>query len=146
LRELRRFGKSEVAIYVITVVGIVATDLLKGVLFGLGIAVAKILYHLSRLTISVDDDPQARVTVLHLRGSATFLRLPDIAEALERIPGDRELHVRFDDLEYLDYATIETLRANEEQHRAKGGRVVIDWGALEAQYKLRGRPQPSASG
>ncbi|HEU4410291.1 MAG TPA: SulP family inorganic anion transporter [Polyangiaceae bacterium] len=146
VRELRRYGKSEVAIYVITIAGIVATDLLKGVLLGLALAVGKILYHLSRLSISVDDDPEARVTVLHLRGSATFLRLPDIAEALERIPGDRELHVRFDDLEYLDYATIETLKANEEQHRAKGGRVVIDWAGLEAQYRLRGRQQSSAPG
>ncbi|HEU4539229.1 MAG TPA: SulP family inorganic anion transporter [Polyangiaceae bacterium] len=146
VRELRRYGKSEVAIYVITVVGIVSTDLLKGVLFGLAIAVGKILYHLSRLTISVDDDPNGRVTVLRLQGSATFLRLPDIAEALERIPPGRELHVRFENLDYLDYATIETLKASEEQHRAKGGRVVIDWEALEAQYRLRGRPQPSATG
>lgn len=146
VRELRRYGKSEVAIYVITVVGIVTTDLLKGVLFGLAIAVGKILYHLSRLTISVDDDPDSRITVLRLQGSATFLRLPDIAEALERIPPGRELHVRFESLDYLDYATIETLKASEEQHRAKGGRVVIDWEALETQYRLRGRPQPGGAG
>jgi MFS superfamily sulfate permease-like transporter len=146
VRQLHRYGKSEVAIYLLTVVGIVATDLLKGVLAGLAIAVAKILYHLSRLDLSVDDDPDRRVTILRLRGSATFLRLPDIAEALERIPSDRELHIRFDGLDYLDYATIETLRASEEQHRAKGGSVIIDWGSLEAHYQAKGRPVARAAG
>jgi MFS superfamily sulfate permease-like transporter len=146
VRELRRYGTSEVVVYLATVVVIVATDLLKGVLFGLALAVGKILYHLSRLSIDVQDDPARNVTVLHLRGSATFLRLPDIAEALERIAPERELHVRFDRLEYLDYATIETLKACEAQHRAKGGSVRIDWGALEAQYALRGRRAPAAQG
>ena len=118
-------------------VGIVVTDLLKGVLIGLGLAMAKLLWSLSHLSMVLEDDPDHRRAVLHLKGSATFLRLPDLAEILESVSVDRELHVRFEELDYLDHATLEHLMSWERQHLARGGRVVIEWEALDARYRAR---------
>lgn len=137
IRQLRRYGRSEVAIYFATIVGIVATDLLKGVLIGLALATAKLLLAFSRLDIRVEDDPNSKRSVLHLRGAATFLRLPDLADALEAVPADRELHVRFDKLDYLDHASLELLMSWEAQHKARGGTVVIEWDELDQRYHRR---------
>lgn len=145
IKQLRKYGKSEVLIYAVTVCAIVATDLLKGVLIGLAIAVGKMLLRMSQLEITVEDDEKAKKTVLHLKGSATFLRLPDIAEALESVPADRELHVRLDDLDHLDHATLELLKTWEEQCKSKGGDLIIDWSAVEQTYHLGRRGAAEAA-
>src|SRR5262245_54437527 len=47
VRELKPYGKAEVAIYFATLSGIVATNLLVGVLIGLGLALLKLIYTFS---------------------------------------------------------------------------------------------------
>jgi MFS superfamily sulfate permease-like transporter len=130
VRELRNHGPSELAAYGVTVAGIVVVDLLVGVLAGLAVAVAILLLRLSQLSIDVEHLPEQGMSRLHLRGSATFLRLPDIAEALNGIPADAEVHVHLDDLAYLDHATVELLAHWEETHRERGGQVFMDWDDL----------------
>ncbi|WP_394841008.1 SulP family inorganic anion transporter [Pendulispora brunnea] len=134
MKELSKFGKSEVAIYAVTVVAIVATDLLKGVMVGLGLAIAKLLYRMSRMEIHLEDIPEQARAVLRLRGTATFFRLADIAETVDRVPPGRELHIHFDELDHVDHATLEFLTNWEKQHRTQGGSVVVDWHALEQRY------------
>ncbi|MCC6335855.1 MAG: SulP family inorganic anion transporter [Myxococcales bacterium] len=135
VKELAKYGKSEVVIFAATVTGIVALDLLKGVLLGLGLSMAYLLYKLSHLEIRLEDDAATKRAVLHLRGSATFLRLADIAEALDQVPTDRELHIRLDDLDSLDHATLELLSAWEKQHKARGADVIVDWGELDRRFR-----------
>jgi MFS superfamily sulfate permease-like transporter len=148
VKQLHKYGWSEVAIYAVTVVAIVTTDLLKGVLVGFGLAVGKLLYRMSRLEITIEDHAAERRSVLHLRGSATFFRLADISDALDRVQPGRELHVRFDELDHLDHATLELLSSWEKQYRTQGGTVVIDWEALERRYHapLQRPSQPTHAG
>ena len=73
--------------------------------------------------------------VLDLRGAATFLRLPRLAAALEKVPPGAELHVRLDHLSYIDHACLELLMTWEKQHEALGGWLVIDWGTLHARFR-----------
>lgn len=134
LAQLRPYGRTEVAIFAVTTLAVVAADLLTGVLLGLALAVGKLLLLLSTLRIAVEDRPDSKVTVLHLSGSATFLRLADLAETLERAAPDRELHVRFEDLDYVDHAVLELFRHWEEQYRRKGGEVILDWKVFEHRY------------
>ncbi len=131
IKELKRYGYAELATYVVTLGAIVATDLLKGVLLGLAIAVVRLLLRLSRLDITVEADPNSRRTTLRLRGAATFLRLSDLSDVLDAVPADRELHVHFDHLDTLDHSILELLKSWEVQHRAKGGDVIIDWAELD---------------
>jgi MFS superfamily sulfate permease-like transporter len=132
--ELKRYGKGELATYALTLCAIVATDLLKGVLIGLSVAVIRLLLRLSKLEVWFDDDPHSQRTALHLKGSATFLRLSDLSDVLDQIPPTREIHVRFEQLEALDHSILELLHQWAEQHRARGGKVVIDWHALDQRY------------
>jgi MFS superfamily sulfate permease-like transporter len=137
VRELRRHGIGELATYGVTLVSMVVTDLLTGVLIGLGLAVALLLYRLSHLRIDIEHAVDQGLTRLHLRGSATFLRLPDIAETLEGLPPDTEVHVHLEQLAHLDHATMELLATWEGDHRERGGRVVIDWDDV---HRRRGTP------
>jgi MFS superfamily sulfate permease-like transporter len=138
-RKLSAFGKSEVLIYLATAICIVVTDLLAGVLIGLGLSALKLLITFSRLSVSVKDEPEERRTVIRLEGTATFLRLPTLASALEAVPTDRELHVHFEELAYIDHACLDLLMNWEKQHRATGGTLVIDWGSLRARFTDYGK-------
>ena len=116
-----------------TLGGVVAIDLLSGVLLGLGLALLKLLYTFSHLDISVQREGD-RVT-LHMSGTATMLRLPKLAAALEEVPASSELHVRLDGLQYIDHACLNLLADWERQHHATGGRLVIDWEELHARFQ-----------
>lgn len=133
--ELRTYGKSEVAIYLVTLIMIVVSDLLTGVLVGIGISAAKLLYTFSHLDVRVRSEPERNATVLELMGTATFIRLPKLAAALEQVPQSTELHVHFENLRYIDHACLDLLINWEKQHEATGGSLVIDWDTLTARFQ-----------
>jgi MFS superfamily sulfate permease-like transporter len=142
LKQLRPYGRGEMAIYIVTTFAVVATDLLTGVLTGLALAVGKLLLRLSKLDILVEDDPEANRTIVHLIGSATFLRLADVADMLDRVDPGRELHLDFERLDHVDHAVLELFRAWADQHHGRGGRVVFDWELFEQRYHV-GRDGPA---
>jgi MFS superfamily sulfate permease-like transporter len=135
IRELRKYGWGEVAIYASTVGMIVSTDLLTGVLTGIGLSAVKLLYTFSHLVVNLDVDQANRKAVLSLEGAATFVRLPVLAEELERVPGDVELHVDFEHLDYIDHSCLDLLMNWDKQHIATGGTLVIDWDTLHANFR-----------
>ena len=134
LRELQRYGWGEVAIYAATVSTIVFADLLSGVLVGIGLSAAKLLYTFSQLVTELDIKPSNSVAVLKLQGAATFVRLPALALELERVPERTELHVDFQGLDYIDHACLELLMTWAKQHESTGGRLIIDWESLHAKF------------
>ena len=138
IRKLREYGWGEVAIYAGTVGTIVATDLLTGVLTGIGLAAIKLLYTFSHLRVKLQtDQPSGKVT-LQLEGAATFIRLPKLAIALEDVPANAELHVDFEHLDYIDHACLDLLINWAKQHESTGGRMVIDWESLHANFRRDG--------
>ncbi len=139
IRELRKYGWGEVAIYGATVGMIVCTDLLTGVLTGIGLSAVKLLYTFSHLAVNLEVDQANRKAVLSLEGAATFVRLPILAEELERVPGDVELYVNFEHLDYIDHACLDLLMNWSKQHEATGGSLVIDWDTLHANFHRNGK-------
>jgi MFS superfamily sulfate permease-like transporter len=133
VRSLMKYGKSEVAIYIATVAAIVATDLLKGVLFGLALSLAKLIYRFSHLEVSLNEPSRGQAT-LTLRGAATFVRLPRLAAALDQVPANTTLHVVLDQLDYIDHACIDLLSNLEKQHEATGGEIIMEWDSLHRKY------------
>jgi MFS superfamily sulfate permease-like transporter len=134
IKTLWGYGKGEVVVYAATVGTIVATDLLTGILVGVGLSVAKLVYTFSHLKVRVQTDEKANRAVLDLEGAATFLRLPRLAAALESVPANAELHVHFERLGYIDHACLELLMSWSKQHESTGGRLVIDWDSLRGRF------------
>ena len=135
VKELRQYGKGEVFIYVATIVMIVSTDLLTGVLTGIGLSALKLLYRFAHLDIRLVSEPERGATVMYLNGAATFIRLPKVAAALEQVPPSTELHVHFENLQYVDHACLDLLMNWEKQHQATGGQLVIDWDEFTARFQ-----------
>ncbi len=133
--ELRKYGWSEVGIYLSTLITIVATDLLTGVLVGIGLSAAKLLYTFAHLQTDLKAEPHGKRINLALSGAATFLRLPRLAAVLERVPANAELHVDLEQLHYIDHACFDLLMNWAKQHEATGGTLAIDWNSLQAQFR-----------
>lgn len=137
IRDLWKVDAAEGAICIATMSMIVVTDLLTGVLGGIALAVAKLLYTFSRLKIHKHAE-DGRVH-MRLEGAATFLALPKLATALENVPSAAELHVHLEDLQYLDHACMELFIKWERQHEALGGKLFMDWQNLTATFHRSSR-------
>jgi len=135
IRNLKKYGWGEVFIYAATVTMIVCTDLLTGVITGICLSAAKLLYTFSHLDANLEIDQANRKAVLSLDGTATFVRLPVLAAELERVPGDVELHVDFERLSYIDHACLDLLMNWAKQHEGTGGTLVLDWESLHANFR-----------
>ena len=135
--KLLQFGKTEAAIYLTTILVIVATDLLKGVVVGLILSVLKLLYVFSHLEIRREQAADSKRINLHLKGAATLIRLPMLAAELDSVPSGAELHIHFEDLDYIDHACLDLLTNWEKQHEATGGILEIEWEELSWKYHQR---------
>ena len=134
VRKLKAFGKSEVYIYFITLGIIVATNLLDGVLIGIGLAFGKIIYSLIHLDTRLEIDRKRKLAVLKLSGSATFIELPKLAGKLERVPKNFELHINIEELGHIDPVCLELLENWGEAHESTGGSLILEWQALMGKY------------
>ncbi len=146
IRDLKKYGWGEVAIYAATVGTIVCTDLLTGVLTGIGLSAIKLLHTFSHLVVDLEVDPDDQKAVLRLEGAATFVRLPVLAEELEQVPGHVELHVDFEHLNYIDHSCLDLLMNWEKQHEATGGSLVIDWDTLHSNFRRETAKSPRNNG
>lgn len=135
IRTLWNYGRSEAAIYVATLVSIVAFDLLIGVAIGLVLSVVKLLYTFTYLRVILRHDGDTNRWTMILKGSATFLKLPRLAQALDEVPAGAELHVQIDRLSYIDHACLDLLMNWEKQQESLGGRLSIDWDTLNQRFQ-----------
>jgi MFS superfamily sulfate permease-like transporter len=119
-------SKGEGLIFLATLLGVVFTDLLTGVLLGVGLTAAKLSVTMSSMTSRVERNEGRREYHLHLEGAATFVSLPKLARALEQVPRGWTVTVYEDDLLFIDHACLHLLAEFEKQHRATGGQVVLD--------------------
>jgi MFS superfamily sulfate permease-like transporter len=138
IRRLKPYGRGEVGIYAVTLGTVVVVDLLTGIVLGISLALGKLLYTFSHLDVSVQKDPDDHRTVLFLNGTASFLRLPKLAKVLESVPEATELHVHFEELDYIDHACLELLLNWEKQHVAAGGKLILDWEELHERFHRNG--------
>jgi len=134
---LLKFGKGEVIIYFVTIVTIVLTNLLAGVLVGLGLSLVKLLYAFSHLVVRKEEKPAENRVDLYLAGAATLIRLPTLAGILEELKPNTHVHVHIGDLDYIDHACIDLLTNWDRQHRASGGSLEIEWEGLSRKYHQR---------
>jgi len=132
-------SRSEALIYVATAATIVATDLLTGVVTGLVLSAAKLLWVFSHLAVRREDEPDRHRVHVHLEGAATFLRLPLLAEQLDSIPQGMKVHVHLDRVLFVDHAVLDLLMTFQKQYEATGGRLFVDWEKLHAHFHGNGR-------
>jgi MFS superfamily sulfate permease-like transporter/mannitol/fructose-specific phosphotransferase system IIA component (Ntr-type) len=136
MKALYQQGRSELAICLITLFGVVLLDLFTGIIAGLAVAILKIVWTFAHLEIKGERGASEGIYDLHLLGSATFLQVPRLARALDDVPDDCELHVHIDWLDHIDHACLQLLSTWSES-RESGGRagMVVEWDELTNRYK-----------
>ncbi|MGW1878826.1 SulP family inorganic anion transporter [Streptomyces sp. NPDC001975] len=133
----------EVAVYVVTTLGVVVLGVLEGVLLGVAVAVAVALNRVARTRITHEE--KGGVHRVHVRGQLTFLAVPRLSRALHLVPQGAhavvELHGSF-----MDHAAYESLRDWRRAHTAQGGSAELTGcrvGVRSAEY---GRGQEQEEG
>lgn len=134
MRQLWSRSRAQFAIYAITVTSIVGTNLLEGLLIGLAVSVLHLAWTFSHLEVTTEPRPTGEVDVT-LHGAATFVRLPALANALEALPNHIEVHIHLESLRYIDHACLELISDWERQREASGGKLVMEWEAMEHRSK-----------
>lgn len=125
LRTARRTG--DLWVYGVTVTGVVFLNLLEGVLIGLALAVALLLWRvihpkMSAEPVGSEDSGRWRVSV---EGSCSFLSMPALTALLDKIPAGA--HVRMElAVDFLDNAMFEAIDDWKRHYESNGGTVVID--------------------
>ncbi len=137
LKALWKEDRFEALVYGVTFAGVVGLDLLTGVLMGIGLALARLIYTFSHLNIYTLRESGSDVIHVHLVGAATFIRLPQLAAALEQLPARSDVHMHLPQLSYVDHACLSLLVEWGERHEAEGGEVHLDWDILRSLFAER---------
>lgn len=135
IKNIRKFGSAEFAIYMITLVGVVAIDLLSGIVLGFLCSAAHLIYTVTHCEVSSFEDQETGALVVEMRGSATFFTLPRLADELIRLEPAREVHLFLSGLNYIDHACLEHIMGWEESYIEDGGEVYIEWDHLIQRFK-----------
>lgn len=125
LELLRDHGRMPVAIWLATVVGVVTTDLLIGVLAGLALSVVESMWHLRRPGFRIRTVETGVATELRLAGTATFLRLPQLLSAVEAMPAGRDVRIRTRGLWHVDHTFASMLRQLAARGDGDGRRILV---------------------
>jgi MFS superfamily sulfate permease-like transporter len=94
----------------VTLVMVVATDLLTGVLIGMALTVLELIPSLRRMGLRIKDQAAGEDhREVSLEGSATFLHLPRLAKLLEAAPNSSPIRLNLERVGVLDHTMAEML-------------------------------------
>ena len=119
------YGVLPAAIWVATFATVVASDLLTGVLVGIGLSTLEILPQINKLRLKVDVSEQAGSREIALAGAATFLSLPKLSKVLDETPTDRPLRLNLRHLSGIDHTCSEMLSEWLQRRRGAGSPVEV---------------------
>jgi carbonic anhydrase len=116
----------DLTIYAVTLICVVFLNLLEGVMIGLALAAASVLWRVLRAPIQAHR-PAAppspwRVTIA---GSCSFFALPKLNGVLQSVPAGADVVVELN-ADYVDHSFREALLAWQLQHQAAGGTVNLE--------------------
>ncbi|MER6958650.1 SulP family inorganic anion transporter [Streptomyces sp. NPDC000618] len=123
--KMWRQDRGEFAVMTLTTLVIVATALLEGVLIGLAAGIVLAAVRMSQTVIKQHlEEDTAKVV---MAGNATFLRLPQVIEALESAAEAGKPRIRLDltGVTHLDHACRSQVEEFTAQQRGKGLRVEL---------------------
>ncbi len=131
IKTLRRHD--ELLVYLVTALGVAVVGLAEGVLAGLLLAIGRVVYRLTRATVTATE--RDGVWTVQLGGSLVFLGVASLVRTLRSVPAGAavRVHLRIDHLDHAAYEAIEDWRRG---HVDRGGSVQLDDAHLQA--ALRG--------
>jgi carbonic anhydrase len=127
IRTLRRHD--ELLVYVVTAAGVAVLGLAEGVLAGLALALARVLFRLARATVTATEEDG--VWVVRIHGALVFLGVASLVRTLRTIPVGTPVRVELQ-VDHLDHAAYEAIEDWRRGHLARGGSVELNRAAFRA--------------
>jgi carbonic anhydrase len=118
LKDVHRHG--DLPVYVVTLAGAVAVNLLTGVAAGILSALALMLRRMIFSGIRVEEDGGRHRVVIE--GALTFLSVPRLTRVLAEVPAAAEVTLELH-VDFLDHAAFDCLRGWQRAHT---GPVTVD--------------------
>lgn len=121
IHQLRRY--KELAPYLVTIAGVVAINLLVGIMLGAAVAVLIVLWRMGKVKARIEEVE----SVEHVRvtGSLTFMGVPKLMQELASLPVGRRVLVDLD-VDFLDHTGRDALEGWRLSYERTGGQVYID--------------------
>ncbi|MFG1882830.1 SulP family inorganic anion transporter [Micromonospora sp. NPDC049102] len=124
LAQIRTYARHrELPVYVVTAVGVVATDLLIGVGLGMATAVLFMLWRLARCDIHVTE-PNHGSWLVSITGTLAFVASGRLTRRLAALPPGQHVELELH-LDYLDHGAYETIRDWQGAYTRAGGTVQV---------------------
>ncbi|BBY03431.1 SulP family inorganic anion transporter [Mycobacterium seoulense] len=128
----------DLAVYLVTIVGVVFLNLLHGVMIGLAVAVMVTGWRVVRARVeakAVGDEWQ-----LTVEGACTFLALPRLTGVLATIPERTTVTIHMM-ATYLDHAAHQAISDWQRRHCATGGEVKLTHGLMNPHARVDKSPK-----
>ncbi|MGV9638636.1 SulP family inorganic anion transporter [Nocardia rhamnosiphila] len=120
IRLAHRTG--DLLVYVATLVSVVFLNLLEGVLIGLALAFALLLWRVVRVTITAEPLGGTDRWLIQVDGSCTFLSLPKLSSTFAKVPPGIPVTMEMT-VDFLDHAAYDAITDWARQHESNGGTV-----------------------
>ncbi|MGO4612840.1 SulP family inorganic anion transporter [Nocardia sp. 2YAB30] len=139
IRLARRTG--DLYVYATTVSSVVFLNLLQGMVIGLALAFALLLWRVVRATITAEQIPGSRRWVVTIDGTCTFLALPKLTAELAKVPTDADVTVEMT-VDFLDHASYELITDWACRRESAGSTVEFaEIGSARMATALAGPPE-----
>ena len=135
-RYIYKLSKGEFAIYVITLVSILFTNLFEGILIGFACAFIKSAYKVLKVDIDTQTIEEENRIIAKIHGNITFLQLPTLIDALEHLPKDKNITLCAEKLHYIDHACIDFIKGWEKERKEemKDFDIHVAWEQMKETY------------
>ncbi|WP_067815175.1 SulP family inorganic anion transporter [Nocardia inohanensis] len=138
IRLAHRTG--DLVVYVVTVLGVVFLNLLEGVLAGLLLAFAILLWRVVRVVVVAAPVTGTDRWLVSVDGTCTFLALPKLSKELAKVPAGATVLVEMS-VDFLDHAAYEAIHDWARQHESNGGTVeFVELGSVPMADSVTGPP------
>lgn len=127
--EMFKKGWGQFIPFMVTIIAIITTDLLKGISLGLLVGLFFTLYHRYHLSYEIDDsqrdDEGQKVHRLVLSDQVSFFSKAGMIEALENIPEHAKVLIDCTQCKVMDYDVQEVIHNYESHAALKGIDVTV---------------------
>lgn len=123
-------GREQLVVFVTTIVAVLATDLLIGILIGMAAEFAINLWSgapfrsLFRPTIDIEENADGSVTLL-VKHSAVFSSWISLRKRIERAEHGKEVVLNLSDAKVVDHTVMEKLHELQREFEERDARLVI---------------------
>ena len=141
--HMYKVGREQLVIFVSTIIGVLATDLLSGIAIGIGVKAAFHIFNgapwlsLFRLRVNVERGENDGITVA-VKDSAIFSTWIGLKKRLEHLKGEPTVVLDLSETLFVDHTVMERLKEMENEFKENDSTLVIT--GLDQHRKLSDYP------